>query len=139
MSGVLLNDGQAHIVNVLFESTAVQNYYLALIQSTSNPALTEQIGSGITEVSGTDYARIELTRGTDWTITGASAACDVKEFSVGADGWLSANGFAVCLSDTENAGDAIFAEAFPAEDQGNKPENRKIQIVCNFEIQDQSE
>jgi hypothetical protein len=137
--GVLLNNGQTHLVNVIFEATAVQNYYLALIQSTSDPALDAQIGSGITEVSGADYARITLTRGTDWTIDGASASCAVKEFTVGSGGWLSANGYAVCLSDTENEGDAIFCEAFPADDQGNKPEGRKIQIIVNFEIQDQTE
>lgn len=138
MAGYLLDDGQAHIVNVLFEATAVQNYYLALIEDTSI-SLSDQIGSGLTEVSGTGYARITLTRGTDWSIVGALATAVLKEFTVGAGGWNNVNGYAVCLSSTPTTADAIWAEVFPAGDQGNKTAGTKVQVVCKFEQKDTSE
>jgi hypothetical protein len=138
MAGYLLDDGQAHIVGVLFEATAVQDYYLALIEDTTI-ALSDQIGAGLTEVSGTGYARITLTRATDWSIVGALATALVKEFTVGAGGWANVNGYAVCLSSTPTTGDAIWAEVFPAGDQGNKTVGTKVQVVCKFEQKDTSE
>lgn len=138
MAGMLLDDGQAHIANVLFEATAVQNYFLALIIDT-DLSLSDQIGAGLTEVTGTGYARMTLTRGTDWTIVGAIATAVSKEFTVGAGGWSTVNGYAVCLSDVETTGNAIFAEIFPVPDQGDKPEGRKIQVVCKYEQEDDSE
>jgi hypothetical protein len=138
MGGYVLNDGQAHITSVLFKNTAVQNYYLALITDTSI-SLSDQIGSGLVEVTGTGYARITLTRNTDWTLVGAQVTAAMKEFTVGAGGWTTVNGYAICLSDVENAGDAIFAEVFPVGDQGDKPEGRKIDVIAKYEQKDASE
>ena len=138
MAGILLNNGQAHIVNVLFKTTAVQNYYLALLIDTE-VVLGDQIGAGLTEVSGTGYARIEIARGAGWTIVGAIATAASKEYTVGAGGWSTVNAYAVCLSDVETTGDAIWAEVFPAPDQGDKPEGRKIQTVAKYEQKDDSE
>ena len=137
--GCILNFGQAHITAILFKNTAVQNYYLALITNTVNPALDKQIGDGITEVSGTGYGRILLTRNTDWTQVAAKATAVFKEYTAGSGGWADVNGYAVCLSATPNTADAIFAEAFDPLDQGTKPAGRKVQIICEYEQQDTSE
>ena len=68
--GVLLNAGKLEILNEVFLAQAVRsNLYLGLCTLTTNPALTAQIGSGITEVSGTDYARKVMARGS-WFIPG---------------------------------------------------------------------
>jgi hypothetical protein len=140
MAGILLNNGQTHMLAVLFKSTAVQDYYLALITSTSNPTLSQQIGSGITEVSGTSYARIALTRNTDWTASGTAIVTSAqKTFTVGSGGWSSVNGYAVCLSSTATTGDAIFAEAFSAGQQGNKTAGDTVKITIVFDLKDVSE
>jgi hypothetical protein len=44
MTGILLENGQEHILKVLFKDTAVQNYYLGLMTNTSNPTIAQQIG-----------------------------------------------------------------------------------------------
>jgi hypothetical protein len=122
----MLATGKAHILDVLLEATAVQNYYLALITATNVQTsydaapTTLQIGAGLTEVTGTGYARITLTRATDWTRSAGVATASAKTFTVGAGGWTSVNGYAICLSDVEGTGDAIFAESLPTGQQGNK-------------------
>lgn len=139
MAGVLLELGQEHILDVLFEATAVQNYHLALIESTSNPTLGQQIGSGIIEVTGTGYARILLTRATDWSRSGQIVTALQKTFTVGSGGWDDVNGYAICLSATPTTGDAIMAESFTAGQQGNKNENDTIKVTANYEQKDNSE
>ena len=139
MAGVLLDAGQEHILDVLFEATAVQNYYLALIESTSNPTLGQQIGSGITEVTGTGYARIILTRATDWSRSGQIVTALQKTFTVGSGGWTNVNGYAICLSATPTTADAIMAEAFAVGQQGDKNENDTIKVTANYEQKDNSE
>lgn len=128
MPGVLLDNGQAHMVDVTFKAAEKQNYYLGLIQETENPALDAQVGTGITEVTGTGYARVELT---SWTGTGAVVTSEEVTFTIGTGGWDSVNGYMICLS--EDGDDAIMAEAFPAERQGNKAEGDQIKITAQYE------
>lgn len=139
MVGVLLDNGQEHFLDVLFESTAVQNYFLALMEETANPALSAQVGSGITEVTGTDYARITITRATDWSRVGQIVTAVEKTFTVGAGGWTNVNGYFIALTGVATTADAIWAEAFPAAQQGNKAENDTIKITAKYEQKDDSE
>jgi len=138
MAGVLLNNGQDHVLSVVFKTTAVQNYFLRLMTETSNPALSAQVGSGITEVTGTDYAAITLTRDTDWTGPSSNIVTSAqKTFTVGAGGWANVSGYFISLTSTGN--DAIWAEAFPAGQQGNKIENDTVKPTLTFELKDDSE
>jgi hypothetical protein len=137
MAGVFLDKGQEHLLDVQFEATAVQNYYLRLMTQTSNPAVTAQVGSGITEVTGTDYAAILLTRANDWARTGQVVTGAQKTFTVGAGGWTGVAGYFVSLTDTGN--DAIFAEAFSANKQGNKDEGDTIKVTPKFTLKDPTE
>jgi hypothetical protein len=132
--GIFLLDGQNHNLNVLFKNTPVQNYYLGLTTNLVNPGVNDQIGSGITEVAGTDYARILLTRDTDWTVIGPLAESVVKIFNVGPGGWLQCNGYMVCL--TPGGNDAIFAQAFPPAMQGDYVESDEIEVDIDIQFLD---
>src|SRR5690606_11680857 len=135
---ILLNNGQTHFLAVLFKSTAVQDYYLGLMTATSNPTIPQQIGSGITEVTGTGYARITLTRDTDWTASGTAIVTSAqKTFTVGAGGWTSVNGYFVATASTGN--NAIFAEAFACAQQGSKVAGDTVKITVVFDLKDASE
>jgi hypothetical protein len=137
MAGTWLNKGDEHVLDVLLEGTAVQNYYLRLMTQTSNPAVTAQVGSGITEVTGTDYAAILITRGTDWSRSGSVATAAQKTFTVGAGGWSTVNGYFISLTDTGN--DAIYAEAFSANKQGNKDEGDTVKVTARLTAKDATE
>jgi len=138
MSGVLLNDGQVEFLNVMFKNvTPPDPLYLGLMNETANPALSAQIGSGITEVTGTGYARIPVARNTDWTLAGQIITGSQKTFTVGAGGWTSVNGYFVATASSGN--NAIMAEAFAAAQQGNKLEGDTVKITPKYEQKDDSE
>jgi len=135
--GILLLTGQNHLLNVTFKTTPVQNYYLGLMTNLVNPGVNDQIGSGIIEVTGTDYARILLTRDTDWLVAGPLAESVIKIFNVGPGGWLQCNGFMVCL--TASGNDAIFAQPFPAEMQGDYVESDELEVNVDIQLLDYSQ
>lgn len=132
--GILLLTGQNHILNVLFKLTPVQDYYLALMTNLVNPGVNDQIGTGITEVTGAGYSRILLTRDVDWIVAGPLAESIVKIFNVGPGGWLNCNGFMICLSPVGN--DAILAQKFPADMQGNYDESDEIEVNVDIQLLD---
>jgi hypothetical protein len=137
-AGVLLNSGKNDIVGVYFKSTAVHsNLYLGLMNETSSPALTAQIGSGITEVTGTGYARIPIVRGTDWTIVNNLATAAAKTFTIGSGGWTAVNGYFIAIS--SDGADAIIAEAFAPQRQGDKLEGDTVEVIAEYEQKDSSE
>jgi hypothetical protein len=139
MAGVLLDYGQEDILNVFFKNVAVHsNLYLGLMTETSNPALTANLGTGITEVTGTDYARIAIVRNTDWTKVGQIVTAAEKTFTVGAGGWADVNGYFVAVSSAAGT-DVLWAEAFPAAQQGDKLEGDTIKITAKYEQKDDSE
>lgn len=137
MPGVLLNLGQSHAVAIQFKSTPPQNYYLRLMTNTVNPALSAQVGSGITEVVGTGYAAIVITRGTDWAQIDAKVTAVLKTFVVGVGGWANCNGYFLALTPTGN--DAIFAEPLPSNQQGNRAEGDEVRIPVSYELRDINE
>ena len=137
MSGILLDAGQEHILNVLFKNTAVQNYYLALMTNTINPDIDAQIGDGITEVAGIGYARILITRNTDWTLAGQIGTVAEKIFTVGTGGWSNCNGYMVCTASTGN--NAIWAQAFEPTKQGDYDYGDEIAVEIQYEQKDDSE
>jgi hypothetical protein len=140
MAGVLLDNGQQTILDVFFKNTAVySNLYLGLMNETANPALSAQVGTGITEVTGTGYARIAVARNTDWTRVGQIVTAAQKTFTVGAGGWTAVNGYFIALSGVATTADAIWAEAFPLAQQGDKLEGDTVKITAKYEQKDDSE
>ena len=138
MSGILLTSGQVDILNVYFLNTAVRTtLYLGLMTNTTNPTVGQQLGSGITEVSGTGYNRITLTRNTDWSILSDTITAAQKTFTVGSGGWSAVNGYFVALS--SGGADAVMAEAFEAQRQGDKLEGDIVKVTVNYQQKDNSQ
>ena len=136
--GVMLNYGQNRLATIALGAQAVDtNLYLALVFSAAtpmvNPAVTDNIGTNMTEVSGTSYARIAVARNTDWTIVANLATAATKTFTVGSGGWLKCNGWALCASSTPTTADALFAGAF-ASDAANPPYNQQGSHVAGETI-----
>lgn len=135
MSGIITDDGSNHFVSILFKATSVQDYYLGLMIEGSlisdNITTTAlQIGSGITEISGTGYTRQALSRGTDWTISGRTATCSQKTFTVGSGGWSDVKGY--FITETLNGSDAIVCESLPSAQQGDRSENDVVKITPSY-------
>ena len=129
MSGIIVDDGKNHLQEILFGSASPQNYYLGLVEEgTISVANTNiQLGSGLTEITGTGYIRKVLTRGTDYTIVGAIATCVQKIFTVGAGGWSNVKGYVI--TKTISGNDVVWAESLPLGQQGNKLQNALIKIT----------
>jgi hypothetical protein len=135
--GVFLLDGQNHFLNIIFKASPVQDYYLGLMTNVVNPDVTDQLGSGITEVTGTDYARILLTRDTDWLVVGPLAESLAKIFTVGAGGWIACNGF--FIAETLAGNDAILAQVFNLSMQGDYLEGEEIEVISDIQFIDSTE
>lgn len=80
MAGVLVNEGENRIANILFDATAVDsNLYLGLFTNSSGLSETSVL-TDITEPTGGSYARKTLARG-DWTVTNDTAAFAQQTFT----------------------------------------------------------
>jgi hypothetical protein len=143
MSGVLVDFGQIYFLEVIFKNTSPGNLFLGLMEEGSFAApgdLPSQVGTGITEITGTGYARLTITRNTDWTRTSETVTTTAAiEFTVGAGGWPNVRGYFVATSGTYGAATAIWAESFPLAQQGNKVAGDKIRITPSFTMKDDSE
>lgn len=139
MPGALLTTGQIYFLEVIFKNTAPGDLYLGLMEEGTNPALSADVGTGITEVTGTGYGRITLTRNTDWTRTGEVVTAAQKTFTVGAGGWTNVRGYFVATSATLGSATAIWAESFPLAQQGDKVAGDTIRITASYEQKDDQE
>lgn len=133
MAGIVTLDGKNHFLEVLFKSTAAQNYYLGLMKQGNIDADTVtdydiQIGDGLTEVTGTGYARQLLTRNSEWTVASGVATAAMKTFTVGAGGWSDVKGYFIAGS--ESGADAYIAESFPSGQQGAKTESSQVRVTA---------
>ena len=128
-------------MDVIFKNVSPGNLYLGLMEEGSFAApgdLPDNVGTGITEVTGTGYARILITRDTDWTRTSQTVTTNApKEFTVGAGGWSNVRGYFVAT--TLATATAIWAESFPLAQQGNKVAGDKIRITPSYTQKDDSE
>lgn len=148
MSGFLLNDGQNYFLNVVFKNTTPGDLYVGLMTNGDFGAgslqteLAKQVGAGIDEVTGTDYARLPLVRNTDWTLSGTTvrkATGTPVEFTVGAGDWANVDGYFVALSNVAGTADAIWAEAFTALQQGTKAAGDTVKVTPSFVMKDDAE
>lgn len=134
---VVLNTGQDLLLNNTFGNTVGADHYLGIMEEVSVPPVTATLGSGITEISGTGYARIQMVKGVDFTVSGNVAVGVQKEFTVGAGGWNNVNGW--FLADAITAGTATLAGIFTGAEQGNRIENDLIRITVRVNAKDISE
>jgi hypothetical protein len=131
MAALMVDFGQNWATTQLLAS----NLYLALIQEAeigsdwpSNTAIN--FGNGLTEVTGTGYARITLTGGS-WSISGDTGTYAQQTFTVGAGGWTNVRGYAICSA--SSGSNVLWAESFPVSDQGNKSESDPIRVTPRYQ------
>lgn len=138
MAGVLLNYGQEWFLQLAFNGLYQSNLYLGLMTNTVNPLVSQNVGSGITEITGDNYIRLLITKITDWTVVNSVVTCVQKTFVVGLSGWNNVGGYFIATTGFGND-TAIIAEAFPLNRQGNKIFGQTIPIVPSYEQKDSTE
>ena len=106
----LVDEGENRILNILLGATAVDaTLYLGLYTNTTEPAETANLAA-ITEPSGNGYARISLSRGANWTISGDLATYLEQTFT--ATGvWGNVYGYFIATS-SDGTGKLLFVEQF---------------------------
>ena len=138
MSGMVVDDGKNFC---LIKTLQAVDLYLGLmttadIDSDHTSDTDLQLGSGLTEVSGTGYARITIDKDS-WSITDDEATYTTQTFTVGAGGWSNVRGY--FLAQTVDGNDVIMAESFPENVQGNKSASHQIQVDLKINCKTQGE
>jgi len=109
-----VDEGENRIADILFGVQAVDaNTYLGIYTDAAEPGETATLPGGavpITELSGTNYGRITLARGT-WVITGDRADYAQQTFTAGAGGWANCYGYFIATS-SDNTGKLLCVEHF---------------------------
>lgn len=135
---VVLDIGQDYLLENSFGSGAGADVYIGLMEELTVPPVGSDLGSGITEISAaTGYARIQMIKGVDFTVSGNVAVGVQKQFTVGVGGWNSVNGWFLATAIT--GGEALVAGVFQALDQGNRIENDLIRITIRINAKDINE
>ena len=133
--GIILNAGKNHIRDTLLKAKTQQNLFLGLMAETTLPGAGSDLGLGITEITGTGYARIEIVNNTDWTLNGDGVVdMSTKQFVVGAGGWNGVGGYFIASALT--GGVALYSDIFPVADQGTQTEDTKINVNIKHSIKD---
>lgn len=84
----LADEGESDIIDVYFEDQAVRaTLYIRGYNDTI--VETDTLATITGEVSGTGYAALTYTRGTDWTHTNSVATGATKTWTAGAGGWTA--------------------------------------------------
>ena len=109
----LANEGEVDMLDVYFDSQAVRTtLYFGLLSAAPGETTTE---ATMSEISGTGYARIAVTRGTDWgvpTHAGGTASA-TKTFTAGGT-WTAATDLSLSTSSSGTAGLFIAWSALSA-------------------------
>ena len=112
MPGKWNDEGEHRVLNILFEATAVENYYLGIFTApTSEPPETAVVAD-LTEPSGNGYARLLLTRGADWVVTLDEAVCAQKTFTAAGGDWGNCYGYFINTALTGTGGKMMACELF---------------------------
>ena len=136
MAGILIASGQSWIIDVMNSGiTSLGGLYVGLMTNATTPSEGSQIGDGIDELdptpAGSGYSRQlsaapwGTTQGIDPTLSGS-----VVTFVVSGT-WADANGYFVSLSESDP--NALWAEVFSVDKQGDKFHGDRIQIVPIYE------
>jgi len=101
MAGILPNEGETLIANLVFAGTDPdRGAGLELLLFTNATIGETSTAASLTEPSGTGYARIPLTD-SSWVVAASVANYATQTFTVGTGGWVgSVNGYAVITTGT---------------------------------------
>jgi len=122
--------GENRVANILFGAQAVDaNTYMGIYTDAAEPGENANLptqSNPITELSGTDYARKTLARGT-WVITADHADYAQQTYTAGAGGWANCYGYFIASS-LDNSGVLLCVEHFTGGPY-NVPEGGAIKIT----------
>jgi len=138
MAGILLVSGQTWIVDQMKTTIdGLGGLYIGLMTDSATPSEEAQVGAGITEINpvaptGSGYNRIlcdtwTVVSGVDPVLSGES----VMFYASGV--WENVRGYFVALGAVSGVADALWAEPFPLEKQGNKVDRQRIYINPIYE------
>lgn len=133
-SGILLANGQNWVIDRMKEYLDASGAYVGLMTNSTQPSEGAQLptASGITEVTGSGYARQLVSTWTKNNDGGVDPYLQGDTATFEASGtWNSVNGYFVAL--TSGSYDALWAELFPADKQGTKYNGDKILITPRYE------
>lgn len=109
MAGIMHNEGENRVLNILFEATAVENYELRLFTVPTIAPVETEVFTDFTEPSGNGYAAITLTRGTDWGVAADLATAVQKTFTASGGNWGNTYGYFIVVPSSH---EVIFSELF---------------------------
>lgn len=112
MAAQLYDEGATDILGVYFRASTVRTSFYAGLGNGARPTGDTTIMTGVTEVSGTSYARQLLSNNTtDWpslTLQSAEVAVDSKQITFTAGGtWTTYNYVFLTTTSTGTAGPLI--------------------------------
>ena len=109
MAGIMHDEGENRVLNILFEATSVENYELRLFTVPVTAPIETHVWADFTEPSGNGYAAITLTRGTDWTVAADLATAVQKTFTASGGNWGNVYGYFIVVPTSH---EVIFSELF---------------------------
>lgn len=110
MAGKWNDEGENNLLDCYLKGATRPSFYIGLFKNVVEPVEGATLASGITEVTGTGYARIQL-QDADWTVAADLATHLQKTFTAGED-WGDVYGYFICTAATGTAGKVICCEAF---------------------------
>lgn len=140
-SGILLSSGQVFVVDAMkyYIDNVTSGLYVGLMTNTTKPAETDQLPSGIVELSyltNSGYAR-QLS--SSWPVTSGNNPYiqgSLVTFTPSGN-WASVNGY--FISETISGDDALWSELFPPADAGAHPSGVDILFTPRYIQKDSSE
>lgn len=112
MAGKTVDEGENRLLNIIFEATEVENYYLGIYTAPSAEPAEDEVMTDLTEPSGSGYVRLLLTRSTDWTVTADEAVAVQKTFTASGGAWGNCYGYFITTELTGTAGKLMWVENF---------------------------
>lgn len=112
MAGKTCNGGENRVLNILFEATSVENYYLGLFTAPAAEPAEDAEMIDLTEPSGSGYARKLLTRETDWVVTADEAVAAQQTFTASGGDWGNVYGYFITTTLTGTGGVLMWVELF---------------------------
>ena len=109
MAGIMHDEGENRVLNILFEATSVENYELRLFTVPTIAPVETEVYADFTEPSGHGYALELLTRDTDWTVAADLATAVQKTFTASGGNWGNVYGYFMTVVTSH---EVIFSELF---------------------------
>lgn len=127
--GVLNISGQTFVLNGILDKIsglAMTGVYVGLMTSYTGNT-DDQIGSGISELSASDYSRLLSSGWILYNVDDPYIKGSTVNFQPSGTTWKSIKGYFIAESETGN--DAMWFQPFPITEQGDYPSGYPINLT----------